>query len=93
VPANLLLLPSIEGIENVKNSVVALADVINLLGKRTGDIGSILNVIDEVADQTNLLALNAAILASKAGEHGRGFAIVADEIKARLFLQRRLPSS
>lgn len=69
------------GMENIKKSVVALADVINLLGKRTDDIGKILNVIDDVADQTNLLALNAAILASKAGEHGKGFSIVADEIK------------
>lgn len=72
---------SIEGMENIKKSVVALSDVINMLGKRTDDIGKILNVIDDVTDQTNLLALNAAILASKAGEHGKGFTIVADEIK------------
>lgn len=72
---------AIQGIENIKKSVVALSDVINMLGKRTNDIGKILNVIDDVADQTNLLALNAAILASKAGEHGKGFTIVADEIK------------
>jgi len=73
---------AIEGMENIKKSVVALSDVINMLGKRTIDIGKILNVIDDVADQTNLLALNAAILASRAGEHGRGFSIVADEIKS-----------
>jgi methyl-accepting chemotaxis protein len=73
---------AMEGIENIKKSVVALSDVINMLGKRTDDIGKILNVIDDVADQTNLLALNAAILASKAGEHGKGFTIVADEIKS-----------
>lgn len=72
---------AIQGIENIKKSVLALSDVINMLGKRTDDIGKILNVIDDVADQTNLLALNAAILASKAGEHGKGFTIVADEIK------------
>ncbi|MDA8084940.1 MAG: methyl-accepting chemotaxis protein, partial [Nitrospiraceae bacterium] len=72
---------AIQGIENIKSSVVALSDVINMLGKRTDDIGKILTVIDDVADQTNLLALNAAILASKAGEHGKGFTIVADEIK------------
>jgi len=71
-----------EGMENIKKSVMTLSDVINLLGKRTDDIGKIINVIDDVADQTNLLALNAAILASKAGEHGKGFAIVADEIKS-----------
>jgi methyl-accepting chemotaxis protein len=73
---------ALDGIENIKKSVVALSDVINTLGKRTDDIGKILNVIDDVADQTNLLALNAAILASKAGEHGKGFTIVADEIKS-----------
>ncbi|MGC2063038.1 MAG: methyl-accepting chemotaxis protein [Thermodesulfovibrionales bacterium] len=72
---------AIQGMENIKKSVVALSDVINMLGMRTNDIGKILNVIDDVADQTNLLALNAAILASKAGEHGKGFTIVADEIK------------
>ncbi|MDA8431573.1 MAG: methyl-accepting chemotaxis protein [Nitrospiraceae bacterium] len=72
---------ALSGMENIKKSVVALSDVINMLGKRTDDIGKILTVIDDVADQTNLLALNAAILASKAGEHGKGFSIVADEIK------------
>jgi methyl-accepting chemotaxis protein len=73
---------AIEGIKNIKKSVFDLSEVINMLGKKTDDIGKILTVIDDVADQTNLLALNAAILASKAGEHGKGFAIVADEIKS-----------
>jgi methyl-accepting chemotaxis protein len=73
---------ALDGMENIKKGVVALSDVINMLGKRTFDIGKILNVIDDVAGQTNLLALNAAILASKAGEHGKGFSIVADEIKS-----------
>jgi methyl-accepting chemotaxis protein len=73
---------AMEGMENIKKSVLALSDTINVLGKKTVDIGKILNVIDSVADQTNLLALNAAILASKAGEYGKGFAIVADEIKS-----------
>lgn len=73
---------AIDGMENIRRSVTDLSDVINLLGKKTEDIGKILTVIDNVADQTNLLALNAAILASKAGEHGKGFTIVADEIKS-----------
>jgi methyl-accepting chemotaxis protein len=73
---------ALDGIKNIKKSVSDLSEVINMLGKKTHDIGKILTVIDDVADQTNLLALNAAILASKAGEHGKGFAIVADEIKS-----------
>lgn len=73
---------AIQGMEHIKQSVSTLSEVINTLGKKTIEIGKILTVIDEVADQTNLLALNAAILASKAGEHGKGFAIVADEIKS-----------
>lgn len=73
---------AIKGMEDIKESVGALAEVINRLGKRSEDIGQILNVIDEVADQTKLLALNAAILAAQAGEHGRSFAVVAEEIKS-----------
>jgi methyl-accepting chemotaxis protein len=52
---------------------------INLLSERVSAIGSILSVIDDIAEQTNLLALNSAIIAAQAGEHGKGFAIVAGE--------------
>ncbi len=73
---------AMEGMVNIKGSVKAISDVINVLGQKTGDIGKITSVIVDVAEQTNLLAINAAILASKAGQHGRGFAVVADEIKS-----------
>lgn len=72
---------TIEGMKNIKSSVEHTAEFIRKLGGRSDEIGKILNVIDEVTDQTTLLALNAAILAAQAGEHGRGFSVVADEIK------------
>jgi methyl-accepting chemotaxis protein len=72
---------AMEGMEIIKKNVTALATVINVLGKKSQDIGMILNVINDVTDQTHLLSVNAAILASKAGDHGRGFAVVADQIK------------
>jgi methyl-accepting chemotaxis protein len=72
---------TLEGIDNIKHASQSAADVIAHLGLRIDEIGAILRVIDEVAAQTKLLSLNAAIIASQAGEHGRGFSVVADQIK------------
>lgn len=72
---------TIDGMKNIKASVEKTADYIAKLGGRSEEIGQILNVIDEITDQTSMLALNAAILAAQAGEHGKGFSVVADEIK------------
>lgn len=72
---------TIEGMRRIKSSVEKTAELIRKLGGRSDEIGKILTVIDEVTDQTTLLALNAAILAAQAGEHGKGFSVVADEIK------------
>lgn len=79
------------GVTAVKETVVALETIHNAmttnlsamdsLGERSKDIGKILKVIREIADQTNLLALNAAIIAAQAGEHGRSFGVVAEEIR------------
>ncbi|MFZ2196658.1 MAG: methyl-accepting chemotaxis protein, partial [Thermodesulfovibrionales bacterium] len=72
---------AIDGMHDIKVSVEKTAGYIKKLGGRSEEIGKILNIIDEVTDQTTLLALNAAILAAQAGEHGKGFSVVADEIK------------
>jgi methyl-accepting chemotaxis protein len=72
---------TIEGMEQIRQSVLEANAVVARLGERSEAIGKILNVIEDVAEQTNLLALNAAILAAQAGEHGKGFSVVAAEIR------------
>lgn len=72
---------SIESLQNIGNTTEKTMTIIQNLGKRSEEIGSIVEVIDEIADQTNLLALNAAIEAARAGDAGRGFAVVAEEIR------------
>ncbi|MCC7537287.1 MAG: chemotaxis protein [Deltaproteobacteria bacterium] len=75
------ILKTIAEINRIKESASETVQIISNLGTRIEAIGDILDVIDDVAEQTNLLALNAAIIAAQAGEHGKSFAVVADEIK------------
>ena len=75
------IVASVKEIKNVEQAAQMSAELVDKLGARSQEIGTIVDTISGIASQTNLLALNAAIEAARAGEHGRGFAVVAEEVR------------
>lgn len=78
---NEIITHAVDQMRTIRDSITSLNELVTGLGVRSAEIGSITEVINNIAGQTNLLALNATIEAARAGEHGRGFAVVANEVR------------